>query len=89
MEIEAQYYNNIQCNHSPLGGGVRTVEGILELNNVSVFLFELPMMLHVILHQLCQSGKLLPTIKVIVVSCVLDFNMGDGSISPAQKSTNV
>lgn len=47
------------------------------------------MMLHVILHQLCQSGKLLPTIEVIVVSCVLDFNMGDGSISPAEKSAIV
>lgn len=76
---------------SPLGGGVRTVEGVLELNHISVFLFQLPVMLHVILDQLCQSGKLLPTIKVIVVSCVLDFNVGDGSISPAwkNKSTNI
>lgn len=39
-------------------------------------------MLHVILHQLCQGGKLFPTIQVVVVSCVLDFNVGDGSISP-------
>lgn len=42
------------------------------------------MMLHVILHQLCQGGKLLSTVKVIVISCVLDFNVGDGTISPAQ-----
>lgn len=45
-------------------------------------------MLHVILHQLCQGGKLLPTVEVIVVSRVLDLNVGDGSISPATKKTN-
>ncbi len=76
---------NIQCHHSPFRGGVRTVEWILELNDVSVFLFQLPVMLHVILHQLSQSGKLLPAVKVVVVSCVLDLNVGDGSISSAEK----
>lgn len=40
-------------------------------------------MLHVILHQLCQGGKLLPTVEVVVVPRVLDLNVGDGSISPA------
>lgn len=43
-------------------------------------------MLHVILHQLSQGGKLLPAVKVVVVSCVLDLNVGDGSISPAEES---
>lgn len=85
METQAREHN-IQRYHSPLWGGVRTVEWILELNNISVFLFQLPMMLHVILHQLCQSGKLLPAVKVVVVSCVLDLNVGDGSISPAEKA---
>lgn len=40
-------------------------------------------MLHVILHQLRQGGKLLPAVEVVVVSRVLDLNVGDGSISPA------
>lgn len=44
------------------------------------------MMLHVVLHQLSKSGKLLPAIEVVVVSCVLDLNVGDGSISPAEKN---
>ena len=76
---------NILHEHSPLRRWVRAVEWILELNDVSILLFQLPMMLHVILHQLCQRGKLLSTIKVIVVPCVLDLNVGDGSISPAGK----
>lgn len=42
------------------------------------------MMLHVILHQLCQGGKFLSTIQVVVISCVLDFNVGDSAISPVQ-----
>lgn len=43
-------------------------------------------MLHVILHQLCQGGKLLPAIEVIVVPRVLDFNVGDSSISPVSNT---
>lgn len=70
--------------NSPLRGRVGAVEWVLELNDVPIFLLQLPVMLHVILHQLCQGGKLLSAIKVVVISCVLDFNVGDGTISPAR-----
>lgn len=85
-EIQNTPIQHHRHRHSPLWGWVRTVERILELNNISVFLFQLPVMLHVILHQLSQGGKLLPAVKVVVVSCVLDLNVGDGSISPAEGS---
>lgn len=38
-------------------------------------------MFHVILHQLSQSGKLLPSIQVIVIASVLNLDVGDSSIS--------
>lgn len=82
--IQEQNYK-IQCCRSPLWCGISTVEWILELNNISILLLQLPMMLHVILHQLCKSGKLLPSVQVVVVSCVLDLDVGDGSISSAEK----
>lgn len=71
--------------NSPLRGRVGAVERVLELNDVPIFLLQLPVMLHVILHQLCQGGKLLSAVKVIVISRVLDFNVGDGAVSPAQR----
>lgn len=71
--------------NSPLRGRVGAVERVLELNDVPVLLLQLPVVLHVILHQLCQGGKLLSAVKVIVISRVLDFNVGDGTVSPAQR----
>lgn len=43
------------------------------------------MLLRVVLHQLCQSGKLLTSVKVVVVPRILDLNVGDLIISPNQE----
>lgn len=39
------------------------------------------MVFHVILDQLSQCGKLLSPVEVIVVTCVLDLDVGDSSSS--------
>lgn len=69
---------------SPLRRRVGAVERILELYDVAVLLLELPVVLHVVLHQLGQRGKLLAAIQVVVVARVLDLDVGDGAIPPAR-----
>lgn len=86
--MEGQTDNELR-SRSPLRSGIGTVERVFQLNDVSVFLFQLSVMFHVILHQLSQGGKLLSTVQVIIVSSVLDLNVGDGAISPRdEKSLN-
>lgn len=65
----------------PFWRGISTVEGIFQLYDISILLLELPMVLHVILDQLSQCGKLLSPVEVIVVTCVLDLDVGDSSSS--------
>lgn len=74
---------------SPLRRGVGTVERVLELDDVAVLLLQLPVMLHVILHQLRQRGELLPAVQVVEVARVLDLDVGDGAISPGKHKTLV
>lgn len=78
-----------QRQSSPLRGGVSTVEGVFELDDVSVLLLELAVVLHVVLNQLSQGGKLLPPVQVIVIPCVLDLNVGNRSVPPAQGNTGL
>lgn len=84
--MEGQTDNEL-CICSPLRSGIGTVERVFQLNDVSVFLFQLSMMFHVILHQLSQRGKLLSTVQVIIISRVLDLNVGDGAISPSEEKS--
>lgn len=42
------------------------------------------MLLGVVLDQFSQSGEFLPSVQVIIVPRVLDFNMGDLIVPPAQ-----
>ena len=72
---------------APLGGRILAVEWILEFNDVAVPLTQEILLLSVILHQLGQSGKLLATVKVIVVTRVLDLNVGHLIVPPAQNET--
>lgn len=65
----------------PFWRGISTVEGIFQLYDISVLFLELPMVFHVILDQLSQRGKLLSPVEVIVVTCVLDLDVGDSSSS--------
>lgn len=65
----------------PFRRGVSTVEGVFQLDDISILFLELPMVFHVILDQLSQRGKLLSPIEVIVVTCVLDLDVGDSSSS--------
>ncbi len=76
-----------QIMSSPLRSGIGTVERVFQLNDISVFLFQLSVMFHVILYQLSQGGKLLSTVQVIIVSRVLDLNVGDGAISPCEEKS--
>lgn len=50
---------------------IRWIEWVLELDDLSTFLTKLTLVLSVVLHQLCQSRKLLARIQVIVVACIL------------------
>lgn len=77
------------CQCSPLRGGVSTVEGVFELDDISILLLELAVVLHVVLNQLSQGGKLLPPVQVIVIPCVLDLNVGDSSVTSAQGNTGI
>ena len=43
----------------------------------------------VVLHQLRQRGKLLPTVKIIVVACVLDLDVGHFVMAPRRAGTPV
>lgn len=65
----------------PFWGGISTVEGIFQLYDISILFLELPMVFHVVLDQLSQRGKLLSPVEVIVVTCVLDLDVGDSSSS--------
>ena len=71
LEIDTLYVTMCGCSFLcvcvPLGGGVFAVEWVLELDDVSVPLSEKVVLLCVVLHQLCQRGKLLPSIEVVVV----------------------
>ena len=60
------------------------MQWIFELDNFSIFPFELPLMLHVILHQVRQCGELLPS-NIVGLSCFLDLNVSDCSIMPVKK----
>ena len=44
------------------------------------------MVLHVVLHQLGQRGKLLSPVQVIIVPCVLDLDVGDSAVPPREKN---
>ena len=65
---------------------IGTIEGILELNHMPILLFQLVPALCVVLHQLSQRGKFLPSVQVKVIARVLDFNVGDFSVPPANKN---
>ena len=56
----------------PFSGGVRAVERVLELDGVvAVALLQLPVVLHVELHQLRQRRELLAAVQVVEVPRVL------------------
>lgn len=59
----------------PLRGGVLAVERVLQLDDVAVLLPQQPLLLGVVLHQLCQRGELLAAVQVIVIPRVLDLNV--------------
>lgn len=59
----------------PLCGWICRVEGVLQFYWLSMFFFQLTLVLHVMLHQFCQRCKLLSTIQVIEISCVLNLNV--------------
>lgn len=66
----------------PLRSGVFAVERIFELDNVAVPFTQKVVLLHVVLHQLGQSGELLPSIQVIVIARILDLNVSDFVVPP-------
>lgn len=68
----------------PLCGGVLWVEGILELYDHPVPLLQLPLVLHVVLDQLCQGSELLPTVQVVVLPIVLDLYVGHFRLPPVK-----
>ena len=63
-------------------------EGKLEHDDVAAFFLELVLVLHVVLDQLSQGGKLLSSIQVVEVPCVLDLDVGDLSIPPEENNSH-
>lgn len=61
---------------APLRGGVLAVEWVLEFDDMPVPLAQEILLFGVILHQLGQRGKLLAAVQVVVVTRVLDLNVG-------------
>ena len=61
--------------HSPFCSHLLTVERVLELNDPPTFLPQVAWVFHVVAHQFTQSGKLLTSIQVIVVTCILDLDV--------------
>jgi len=61
--------------HLPLGGRVLTVDGVLELDDVTVAFLQLPHVLHVKLDEFRERGKLLSAIQVVEVTSVLDLDV--------------
>lgn len=59
----------------PLRGRVLAVQGVLQLDDVAVLLPQQPLLLSVVLHQLCKRGKLLTPVQVVVIPCILDLNV--------------
>lgn len=72
------------CRTVPLRRGVFAVEGVFQLDNVSIAFPQEVVLLGVVLDQFSQRGEFLPSVQVIIVPRVLDFNMGDLIVPPAQ-----
>lgn len=70
--------------HRPLCGGVGAVEGVFELDDGAVPVLQDAVLRCVVVHQLGQGGKLLPAIQVVVVSCVLDPDVGHQLAHPEE-----
>lgn len=70
---------------APFGGGVLAVEWVLELNNMAVPLTQEILLFSVILHKLGQCGKLLAAVQVVVVTRVLDLNVGHLIVASGQE----
>ena len=85
--ISLNINQNILQEHCglPLGGGVGRVERVLELDDLSVALSELALVLHVVLDELGQRGKLLPAVQVIVVARVLDLDVRHFPVTSARE----
>lgn len=63
--------------HAPLCGGVRAVQGILELDDCPVPVLQDAILRRVVVHQLGQGGKLLPAVQVVEVAGVLDADVSN------------
>lgn len=61
---------------SPLTGGVRAVQRVLEVDDGAVAVLQDALLLRVVLHQLRQRRELLPSIQVVEIPRVLDPNVG-------------
>lgn len=80
--------NAVREHSLPLRGGILAVEGVLELDDVAVLLPQQPLLLCVVLHQLGERGKLLPSIQVVVIPRVLDLDVRHLIISSAEGRSN-
>ena len=58
---------------------------MFQLDGFPVFLPQLALILHVVLHQLCQRGKFFASIEVIVVAGILDFDVSHMAIPSAKR----
>ena len=81
-------YIYIPFNELPFCGRVLRVDWIFEFNNVPIPLLQLTHVLHIILHEFSERGKLLTSIQIVEVSSILYLNVSNfpiPSIIPNQK----
>lgn len=72
--------------YSPLSSRVCTIVWVPKFYNFTVLLSQLVLVFHVVLHKLREGGKLLSTIQVIKVPCVLYLDVCHFSV-PSVKLT--
>lgn len=69
---------------SPLICDLLHIQWDLQVNEFAVGLSQSVLAVNVILNQLCQCGKLLPTVQVVVLFSALDLNVCDLTSTPSQ-----
>ena len=86
-QLRTQMLARCRHSHSPFRRGVLAAQRVPELHRGPTTLSEQPPTLAcVVLHQLGQCRELLPSIQIVVVTCVLDLDVGHLIVAPGRAS---
>lgn len=86
-QLRTQMLARCRRSRSPFRRGVLAAQRVPELHRGPTTLSEQPPTLAcVVLHQLGQRRELLPSIQIVVVTCVLDLDVGHLIVAPGRAS---